>query len=556
MLGKELSGRGAVVWAIWIPPGEDGSRRGADDVIAQEGDEAWAELLARVVLLNPPEIKVTTNAATVLNAAQDALIRARVRLYCRGGVLVHIIRGESKDPAWLERQRGSSRIALLKQAHLHELFARFAIWLSLHQSKRSEEWRRCLPPKWAPEMLLARGEWPFPPLFGIAETPVLRPDGRILQTAGYDPATGILFDPCGVAFPIIKEIPTQKDAVAALACLSEPFCDFAFRSPEDLVVAIAQVLSGLARPAIAGPVPAFANRSPTPGSGKGLLADVGSIITTGRPAPRMAAPKTDEEAAKRITTIAIAADPLVVIDNVIGPFGGEAFSAALTTTIWKDRLLGFNQDVELPLRTIWVVTGNNISFRGDFGRRVLPCDLDPGVEHPEDRTDFRHPELLKYVHEERPRLVAAGLTILRAYHVAGRPPHGKPLKGSFEDWDRIVRGALLWCGLPDPLGTTSRIREDGDADLAALRGGLQAWEAMFGVEAKTAAQAVERAKELGTDILTPLAELARCAVKDLDGRKLGYAVRGVQGRIVGGRCFKKDSGKTAGSARWSVQKRD
>ncbi|HEY3175757.1 MAG TPA: phage/plasmid primase, P4 family [Candidatus Polarisedimenticolia bacterium] len=44
-LVAELRRRGARVRVMRIPPAPDGSRRGADDFIVQEGDEAWARLL-------------------------------------------------------------------------------------------------------------------------------------------------------------------------------------------------------------------------------------------------------------------------------------------------------------------------------------------------------------------------------------------------------------------------------------------------------------------------------------------------------------------------------
>src|SRR3712207_8645085 len=37
-------------------------------------------------------------------------------------------------------------------------------------------------------------------------------------------------------------------------------------------------------------------------------------------------------------------------------------------------------------------SGNNMQFRGDMARRVVPIDLYPQVERPEERDDFRHPE--------------------------------------------------------------------------------------------------------------------------------------------------------------------
>ncbi len=60
-------------------------------------------------------------------------------------------------------------------------------------------------------------------------------------------------------------------------------------------------------------------------------------------------------------------------------------------------------------------------------------------EHPEERTDFRHPRLLAWVGENRGRILPAALTLLRAYVAAGRPVQRLPGFGSFEEWSDLVR---------------------------------------------------------------------------------------------------------------------
>jgi hypothetical protein len=45
-------------------------------------------------------------------------------------------------------------------------------------------------------------------LAAITTGPVLRPDGTVLDTPGFDQQTGILFDPRGTYFPSIPATPT------------------------------------------------------------------------------------------------------------------------------------------------------------------------------------------------------------------------------------------------------------------------------------------------------------------------------------------------------------
>src|SRR5207247_6358523 len=175
--------------------------------------------------------------------------------------------------------------------------------------------------------------------------------------------------------------------------------------------------------------------SPAPGTGKGLLARVISIIGTGRPPAVMAQSREDDELRKRVLAIALAGTPLVLLDNLSGVLGSDTLAAALTSTTWSDRMLGVSTIVEAPLHTVWLFTGNNLSFKKTLGRRMVPIYLDARVEHPEDRHDFVVPDLLSWVLMARPALVSATLTVLRFHSVGGRPRHEGPRMGSFEAWD-------------------------------------------------------------------------------------------------------------------------
>ena len=60
-----------------------------------------------------------------------------------------------------------------------------------------------------------------------------------------------------------------------------------------------------------------------------------------------------EELRKRITTIAVEGDRLVLLDNLAGAVGNDILDAALTTDRWKDRLLGVNRRYDGPLHVTW-----------------------------------------------------------------------------------------------------------------------------------------------------------------------------------------------------------
>ena len=96
----------------------------------------------------------------------------------------------------------------------------------------------------------------------------------------------------------------------------------------------------------------------------------------------------------------------------------------LTATSWEDRLLGVNRIVRAPLYVTWFATGNNVAIAADTARRVCHIRLESPEERPENRSGFRHPDLLRWVGENRQRLLGAAITILRAYFCAGRPDQG------------------------------------------------------------------------------------------------------------------------------------
>jgi len=57
--------------------------------------------------------------------------------------------------------------------------------------------------------------------------------------------------------------------------------------------------------------------------------------------------------------------------------------------------------------------------------------------------------MLDEVRRIRPQLVRDILTIVQAYELAGRPGLPVPF-GNFTEWN-VLRGAVMWLGLPDPV---------------------------------------------------------------------------------------------------------
>lgn len=152
-------------------------------------------------------------------------------------------------------------------------------------------------------------------------------------------------------------------------------------------------------------------------------------------------------------------------------------------------------------------------------------------------------------------MVVSALTILRAYFVAGRPdPHVKPW-GSFESWSSLIRGAVIWVGMPDPGDTRQELAERSDLEAAALNGLLDGIQEMA-IEGVTVAKILKRLEAEPDDH-----ELLRNAVQEIckapagrlpDSRSLGNQLRHLQRRVAGGRYLHSRRGR-GGVVVWAVR---
>jgi len=461
-----------------VPEDSAGSRLGPDHGMATVRRAATASSFSpppdavdvRPIIAIRPELSAMTD-----EAIEAIALRPDLGVFVRARMLVTIARDGSPRDQWVRRSPGSPIIVPVEHARMMSILDRAAKWTKSDKRKGKHGSTPALPPALIATQILARTEWRLPYLEAVTETPTLREDGTILDQPGYDDVTRLVFEPApgSSAYPAIPDCPTQSDVDRAVEALLAPVVDFPFVSTTDRAAYLAAVLTLNARNIISGPTPMFPVRSPTPGTGKGLLASVIGNIGTGRDPAVMSMVEPDE-LRKRITALAVAGTPLVLLDDVSGSLGSDVLAAALTATWWEDRLLGQTEMVRLPLRIVWLATGNNLGFQRTLGRRVVPIDLDAKVEHPEDRTAFRHPDLIGFVRDIRPQLVAAALTILRGFVVAGRPAHGKAKLGSFERWDDLIRSAIIWAGLDDPAAADDpacgrgRIRAQADDDIEDL----------------------------------------------------------------------------------------
>jgi hypothetical protein len=410
-------------------------------------------------------VEISLNELAVNDAVISILARSN-DLYDAHGQLATIVNVTDDDG----RIRAAIHVLGLSglREHISDRVKFFTWEVDKETGEEVPKWQRI--PRWCYEAILVRGVWAgIRPIRGIVTSPVLRADGSILETPGYDPTSG-LFVELTEEFPSIVSEPSIDDVHNAVSLLLDLVSDFPFASLPNKSAWLGSLLTPLAREAYHGPTgPLFLFDANTRGSGKSLLCDINSLIVSGREATRFTAPRDDEEARKRITALVNDTDRIVLIDNIAGRFGCAALDAALTGAVWKDRRLGHTELIESPLRMTWYASGNNVILAADTARRVCHVRLESPLENPEDRAGFQHVDIKKHVRRNRPALLTAALTILRGYIVAGRPDQKLKPWGSFEGWSDLVRGAIVWAGLADPGETRTILRSTSDSEAGSLR---------------------------------------------------------------------------------------
>lgn len=331
--------------------------------------------------------------------------------------------------------------------------ARFAVRVQNDRAEGGWTERTESAPAWLAKTIVGMQRWPsIRPLEGIHSGPLLREDGSIGGIRpGYDPTSRCWINADEDWTPL--EAPPTKPLVdEAVATLRGIIDEFPFENEAAESVWIALILTRLARSAFHGPSPLFVIDATTPGSGKTMLARLAGLIADGRSPGMMSLSGSEEEIRKAITSSLQEGAAYLVFDNVSGIVESPTLDRLLTSTDWRDRLLGKNQMLWLPNHSIPVITSNNAELRADTARRSLRLRLAPLQEKPEERI-FRIADLDGHVLSNRRLLLISAMRILQWHVACGRPQQQVRPLGSFEGWSSLVRQAVIHAGLPDPVNT-------------------------------------------------------------------------------------------------------
>lgn len=476
--------------AIALPPeeGED-----FNDLLLRAGPEAVARVIAaaeRVIETEavlqigqhrPLNYQGSGDSPPTLRADEGDLARSVERVW---SLLMASNRTPwvfrfAGQPTWVvPDDEGRPVATALNEDRLRHMLARLARWVRLNAKG---EMMPAPPPVAVVKSVLATPDPALPVLTGIVSTPVFGRGGTLITVPGYHPDARLLYAPApGFIVPTIPMQPSTTEIAAARNLLCDDLLgDFPFTGDAERAHVVALLLLGVLRGMIDGPTPLHLIEKPTPGSGATLMVDAVATILTGSGASVMTEGRDDDEWRKRVTAKLRQIPAIVLIDNLRAKLDSSAVAAALTAPFWEDRILGVSEMVRLPIRCLWIATGNNPEFSNEMARRLVRIRLDPHEERPWQRTGFRHPDLMTWVRANRPRLVAACLTLCQAWIAVGRPRGARTI-GSFENWAHVVGGVLEIAGIPGFLGNLDEMLEASDGEGAGWSAFIAAWWDRFG----------------------------------------------------------------------------
>ena len=497
-----------------------------------------------------PAVRVDTLPVAV-RALLAALGAGRVPdLYTRGGALV-----------WL--QENEDREMSTKPLSPGELVTHLEDHLDFWQGDDRGDEKVVLCPESVASRIVNRREHRVPVLERIVTTPVLLPDGRLLQSPGYDESTGIYYHP---RHPQLPHVPDHPDA--ELVARSRRFLldvilgDFPWETGEngfDRANYVAGMVTPILASMLQSSVPMFLVSAPERGSGKSLLTDIVGAVYGAADMPHE---KDTSELKKQITAKLLETiEPVVVVDNVPNGhyLGNHVWATLLTKSRWEDRILGSTKQVRLSQDRVWWASGNNIGVADDMWTRHYPVRIDPQQPNPEQRDGWRSEEVTGpgvYLgnwlageggQEPNAWRVLYALLVLVMDWVAAEMPEADIVNRSFTAWARRIGGFLTHHGIGEVGRPPAEEANDENSDRWAAF--YAVWWGQFDTDPVTL-------KELRHSLGENEAWPADAKGFPLNNDELGTALRSSKGQYYGApgwAPYKSQVGASGSVARWYLK---
>lgn len=396
---------------------------------------------------------------------------------------------DGKTPIFYQRENELVRIAVnrggpviesVSEQDIYSFLTRIINWVGLKSKDGTLYEAPVLPPRDIAKDIAAVCHPSIPRLDDVVTSPIFDAHGRFLGIPGYYPDAKVFYYDTGLgAMNLEEDPPNERIDWARRLIFEDLLSDFPFVANSDRAHVMSAMLTALVRRMIVGAVPIHLIEAPMPGSGKGLLADIFSIILCGkRLAPITFEEKNDEEIRKKITAILMQGNSLVLVDNVEGLDSG-ALSSLVTCTIWSDRKLGSSENINLPNNAVWMVTANNPSLSNEIARRCLRIRIDRKTEKPWTIKKFSHDPLRLWAMRHRGEYFCALATLVQAWIARGAQP-GPERMASFEEYAPVISGILNQVGIPGFLASQEELYERSDDASQQWKAFVLAWAERYG----------------------------------------------------------------------------
>ena len=360
-----------------------------------------------------------------------------------------------QEHGWLSREVKERRDAPAQVSHV------------LHTPKRHH------PQRTVTSALLINLPDDLPPLDAVITHPFLNGRGdRLVAEEGYHPEERVYLQNRHPFSPV----PVQQ----AIAELDDLFCDFPFATTADRTNLFATVVTRICRRSY-DIAPMFLFDKPKSGTGATLLANLVAVLTTGKKSERVTYCNGEMlEFEKRVAATCRAASGIVLLDNLSGVMASAMLAELLTADDnFTARDLGTSRNLTFNPRNFVIVgTANNVTMTAELANRTLPVRLNAGVERPDQRTGFRHPDVKDYLLYNLPRLRNSALSLVHHWLEQGKPPASELPQGlrRYPAWQRQTAAILEAAGLTDFAANTVEFEDRAITDAeAAQRPFVQWW---------------------------------------------------------------------------------
>ena len=435
---------------------------GIQDVGEEDPDYAGVPVQGRpTVIINPQSNG--DRQAVVLEQTWKVLrgLRGEGAIYLRGGRLARISNG-----AILDVTPGALISTLVKSARWVKLRPPKAREITAGEAMLEDDAEKI--PTQLLDAMLADPDPRLPQIERLVRAPFWHGEGEVTTPGYHAPSRSYLMGQPHKRSPVDG----VGDAVDLL--LGEWLGDFPFASDADRAHALAALLTPIVRAEIDGPCPLVMIEAPERRTGKTLLMELLTEVSSGQVPNPAGWAHDDEERRKTWSMLVRRGEAVICVDNVSGRMDDDPLCRILTSGALMERLLGTQDAIDVPARSVWMATGNNALMSQDLIGRSIRVRLDSQTDTPEARQEFRIADIKAWTRARVDLLRSAALELVAAWHRQGRPYSGARL-GKFEGWSRVVGGILEVAGVRGFLGNRTEQADAADPERAEWRSLLEVW---------------------------------------------------------------------------------